>query len=232
MIGWAAVGVAGLLSLLALSSGKSSDQVIIDRRSKARLTPDAKKHTTVRPAGQVMGLTLHQMGFDRGNDPASYNKVTAHFIVLRDGKVYQLHDITQRLPASSGLNRGTVAVEFAGNLPSRARSTDKKAFFEPDKFGMDQLTPEQVAGGRALVKHLVETSAITHIYAHRQGGRKRENCPGPDVWREVGAWAVQQYGLQSEGPGWKGAYADKYNAGQPIPEAWWLPPTNEEDVIA
>lgn len=232
MIHWVALG-AGVVGLLALSKKSSGGggEAIIDRRSKARLTPKAKRSTTTRPAEQVMGLTLHQMGFDRGNEPAKYNAVTAHYIVLRDGKVYQLHDHTERLPASSGLNKGTVSVEFAGNLPARARATDKAAFFKPDKYGMDQLTPEQVAGGRALVKHLVDTSNITHIYAHRQGGRKRENCPGPDVWREIGAWAVQQYGLQFEGPGWTEFYSDKYNTGLPIPEAWWQPPTSEE-VIA
>jgi hypothetical protein len=90
---------------------------------------------------------------------------------------------------------------------------------------MDQLTPEQIAGGRALVDHLVKQSKITHIYAHRQGGQNRENCPGPDIWREVGAWAVNQYGLKWGGPGWA-VDAGKIH-GLPIPDHWWQPPKSE-----
>lgn len=230
MFGWLAVGAtASVLGLLALAKkpAKGSDG-IIDYRSKARLTEKAKKHTTKRSEDKVFALVLHQMGFNRGDSPSKYRKVTAHYVIPPDGNVYQLHDHTQRLPASTGLNEGSVSVEFAGNFPSRAKSTHKLAFVNPDKFGMDQLTPEQIAGGRMLVDHLVKKHKITHIYAHRQGGPKRENCPGPDIWREIGAWAVNQYDLKWGGPGWA-VNAGKIK-GLPIPEEWWQPPKSSSEV--
>src|SRR5574338_637521 len=230
MLGWAAAATAGALGLLFFSRRGGGGQAgsVIDYRAKARLTAKAREHTTKRPADQVFALVLHQMGFDRGNDPAKYAKVTAHYVVPRDGKVYQLHDHTERLPASSGLNSGSVSVEFAGNLPSKPGSTDPRAFFKPDKFGMDQLTPEQIAGGRMLVDHLVRTAGITHIYAHRQGGQKRENCPGPDIWREIGGYGVERHGLKWGGPGWAVDTGSLH--GLPIPDEWWQPPQRGSNV--
>jgi N-acetylmuramoyl-L-alanine amidase len=228
MIVWVSITAIGLALLAASGSSRPASSVawkIVDRRKQARLTADAKKHTSTRKASDVFALVLHQMGFDRGNDPRKYDKVTAHYIVLQDGGTYQLHDHTIRLPASSGLNAGSVSVEFAGNLPSRARSTNPKAFWSPDTKGMDQLTPQQSEAGRALLHHLVHNHGFTHVYAHRQGGQKRENCPGPDVWREVGAWGVQQFGLSWGGEGWA-VDAGKIH-GLPIPAAWWDPPPSE-----
>ena len=208
-------GGIGLLLLAATRKGKAVK--IHDRRKNARLTEYAAKHTRPRDASQIDGVTLHQMGFSRGSDPKRYDKVTAHYVVLPDGAVYQLHDHTERLPASSSLNGRTIAIEFAGNFPSRAGSTDPKAFWSGSKFGMDQLTPEQVLAGRALLAHLQKTAGVRNVFAHRQGGAKRENDPGPDVWREIAGWAVQTQGMGWGGPGWS------IGNGKPIPDAWWKP---------
>ncbi|MCH9681290.1 MAG: N-acetylmuramoyl-L-alanine amidase [Deltaproteobacteria bacterium] len=188
---------------------------IVDRRAFAQLTDETARHTRARAVEDVYALVLHQMGFSRGSDPGRYDRVTAHYLVLPDGRVYQLHDHDKRLPAASGLNTGSVSVEFAGNLPSRARSTDPKHYWSPDSHGMDQLTPAQVAGGRMLVDTLYRQGWLTHILAHRQGGPGRGLDPGPDIWREVGAWAVRQYGLDWGGPDFA------VSGGSPIPAHWW-----------
>ena len=160
-------------------------------------------------------MVLHQMGFARKGGPERYDGVTAHYLVLPDGTVVWLHDHTTRLPAAGGLNEGSVSVEFAGNFPSRARSTDPRHFRNPQVKGMDQLTDAQVAGGRGLVTMLHDQGWLTHILAHRQGGPERQNDPGPDVWREVGAWAVRKYGLDWGGKDFA------VNGGLPLPDHWW-----------
>ncbi len=208
------------LGVLALAEAprtkpRTPSQGIVDRRAFAQLTANAAEHTRSRPAEDVYALVLHQMGFSRGSDPERYDKVTAHYVVLPDGGVYQLHDHTQRLPAAGGLNTGSVSVEFAGNLPSRARSTHRSHFWRPDTHGSNQLTGAQVAGGRMLVDTLFRQGWLSHILAHRQGGPGRGLDPGPDIWREVGAWAVWQYGLEWGGPSFA------VNGGSPIPAHWW-----------
>ncbi len=214
----AGVGV-GLLALAGKAQAQAQPQQrgtgIVDRRAHAELTDKAEQHTRTRPAEDVYALVLHQMGFSRGSDPPRYDRVTAHYLVLPDGGVYQLHDHATRLPAASGLNAGSVSVEFAGNLPSRARSTNPKHFWSPETHGKDQLTAAQVAGGRMLVDTLYRQGWLTHILAHRQGGPGRGLDPGPDIWREVGAWAVRQYGLDWGGPEFA------VNGGSPIPGHWW-----------
>jgi len=188
---------------------------IVDRRREARLSERAEAHTLTRDAADVYAIVLHQMGFSRGDDPDRYDRITAHYIVLPDGGVYWLHDHTKRLPAASGLNAGSISIEFAGNLPSRARSTNPARFWSPRTHGMDQLTLAQIAGGRALVEALLDQGQFTHILAHRQGGTNRHNCPGPDIWREIGAWAVKEHRLA-----WGG---DQFavSGGNPIPAHWW-----------
>lgn len=186
---------------------------IVDRRQHAWLKDDAKRHTTTRKAENVHALVLHQMGFSRGNDPSKYDGVTAHYVILPDGGIYWLHDHTTRLPAAGGLNSESVSVEFAGNFPSRARCTNDACFWRPDKFGADQLTPEQAEAGRRLIDAL-RKQGVTHIYAHRQSGPKRENDPGPDVWREVAVWAINKRGIVAEP-------TFTTNKGKPIPDHWW-----------
>ena len=223
--GWIAAAAAGLgvLAWAGRASARSSwpgGVGIIDRREHARLKEEAADHSRSRPAKAAYALVLHQTGFSRGSDPTRYDGVTAHYVILPDGGVVWLHDHTTRLPAAGGLNEGSVSVEVVGNFPSRARSTDPAHFWNPDRHGMDQLSAEQVAGGRALVTELRRQGWLTHILAHRQGGPNRQNDPGPDIWREIGAWAVREYGLE-----WGG---DDFavNGGEPIPSHWWESPTS------
>jgi len=154
-------------------------------------------------------LVLHQMAFSRGNEPKKYDTVTAHFAILPDGKITQLHPETALLWASNGFNAGSVAVEFAGNFPNT-----KGKCWEAKKFGCHKVTPEQIEAGRYLVEYLIKKIGLTHILAHRQSSGSRENDPGPDIWYNVGQWAVEKHGLKDGGPGFK------VGSGNPIPDAW------------
>src|SRR5690606_22845765 len=83
---------------------------IVDLTSKA---PARKRSKRGRPVDAVV---LHQMGFSRGSELQKYLEVTAHFVVMPDGIVGQLHPMSARLDASHGFNGRAVAVQFAGNL--------------------------------------------------------------------------------------------------------------------
>lgn len=165
-------------------------------------------------------IVIHQMGFSRGNDPYKYRKVTAHYIITPDGTIAQLHPVTAYLYAANGFNEGGISIEFAGNFPSESRSTQPSDFYKPDKMGMDQLTVAQVESGRWLVEYLHDVvlpdinQDLTVMVAHRQSGAQRQNDPGPDVWANVGQWAVNVIGLSDGGPGFT------VGGGHPIEDEW------------
>lgn len=173
---------------------------IIDMRGRAHLKAQAAQYYRKRRAGTVVdSVVLHQMGGDRNNstDPEDFLGVTAHYIVLRDGRVYQLWDWDDRLPSSDKLNEHSLAIEFAGNFPSDSLSTDPRDYADPSA-GMDQLSVAQARSGRKLLRYLNQ-NGIENVYAHIQAARK--NCPGPDVWGAVGEWGVRQLGMSDGGPG-------------------------------
>jgi hypothetical protein len=181
----------------------------------ARTPRDKRKGT--RAPGTVDALVLHQMACCyRPRDPLRrFLSITSHFAITHDGRILQLHPTAALLWASNGFNRRSVAVEFAGNFPNvRGR------WWEGDRFGRNQVTQRQIDAGRRLVRHLVSTIGIRFVFAHRQSSASRENDPGPDLWYNVGQWAVSSAGLSDGGPGFK------VGSGNPILPAWrtWARP--------
>ncbi|NEP86158.1 MAG: hypothetical protein F6K18_04620 [Okeania sp. SIO2C2] len=184
------------------------DVIKTDRiKDRTALTPKDKRKNLKR--GLVYALVLHQMAFSRGNDVRKYNNVTAHFIITPDGQIAQLHPISAYLYASNGFNKHSVAVEFAGNLPSV-----KGRCWKTENFGCHRLTSAQIEAGRYLVRTLINKIGLTHILAHRQSSRSRSNDPGPDIWYYIGQWAVNNLGLKDGGSGFK------IGNGKPIPDSW------------
>lgn len=148
------------------------------------------------------------MSLSRGNDPSRYVRVTAHFVVLPDGTVAQLHPLGDRLLASHGFNERSVSIEFAGNL----QSTNGK-WWRPETYGRDTLTAAQIDSGRRLLR-LLAGLGIRHVFGHRQSAAERSNDPGPEIWSAVAQWGVDHLGLDDGGPD----YA--IESGRPIPEEW------------
>jgi len=224
-----ALGFAAAASLAgeATGGGGAHTSGLLDRRAYAQLTPDAAKFFK-RRSNKPYALVLHQMGFSRGNDPSKYDKVTAHFKVLPNGTIVWSWDDDARLPAAGGLNHGSWSVEFAGNFPSRAGSTDPDHYYRPlpfdyrdakgqlkhhKGFGMNLPTQAQYSAGRWLIDYLIPRG-LTHVFAHIQGGPDRENDPGPDLWWNVGEWAIRERGLEWGGPDFA------VYGGKPIPGSW------------
>lgn len=178
---------------------------IVDRTA---LTPKSKR-VGKRDPKTVYALVLHQMAFSRGSNPKRYDTVTAHYAILPDGTILQLHPVDAYLNASNGFNARSVAVEFAGNFPStRGRC------WRPETYGCHKVTPAQIEAGRYLIQHLVRQIGLTHVLAHRQSSGSRENDPGPDLWYHVGQWAIDNLGLKDGGAGFK------VGSGHPIPAEW------------
>jgi N-acetyl-anhydromuramyl-L-alanine amidase AmpD len=158
--------------------------------------------------GRVDAVVLHQMGLSRGNDLQRYRQVTAHFVIVPDGQIIQLHPTSARLSASQGFNGRSVAIEFAGNL----RSLDGK-WWRPETYGRDTLTRAQVESGRKLLRGLA-SQGVRFVFAHRQSYDQRGNDPGPEIWASVGQWAIDTLRMSDGGSD----YA--IDSGRPIPADW------------
>ena len=200
---------------IPLTLGISGDPKIIDLTAKA----DKSRRLRIRPPEKVKALVLHQMACCfKVKDPLTrFLKMAPHFAILPDGRILQLHPLQAYTPASNGFNAGSVGVEFAGNFPS----TKGKWWISKDlrteaqrKANQNQVTPQQIESGRYLVQYLVRAMGLKTILAHRQSSGTRENDPGPDIWYNVGQWAIDNLGLSDGGPGFK------VGTGNPIPDLW------------
>lgn len=189
------------------------DRIAHGTRSKRKCR---RGHTTngpdgwcVRDLSKIYALVLHQTAFSRGNRIDRYDNVGAHFVIIPDGRVIQLHPLEAYLHSSNGLNAGSVAVEFVGNFPN-TRGT----WWRGDRFGRNKPTSEQIVAGRKLVRHLISKIGLTHVLAHRQSSKQKANDPGPHIWKGVGQWALDSKGLSD------GGSTFSVGTGQPIPAAW------------
>ena len=95
-------------SFVGSLTNRIQDRTAFTPRDKRKGNRDMKK---------VYALVLHQMAFSRGNDNTKYDNVTAHFAILPDGQILQLHPLSALMWTSNGFNTGSVGVEFAGNFP-------------------------------------------------------------------------------------------------------------------
>lgn len=165
-------------------------------------------------AGQIRGAFLHQTGFVNSS-VARYDRIIAHFVVLRSGGVLKIRETTTVLQSVSAGR--AIDIEFEGSYPSvRQLRQRPQAPSTP--------TAPQILAGRALVQHLRSTLGIAFIWAHRQASMlERDNCPGPHLWYNVGEWAIAQHGLASTGlasaipPEWQSTTLELILPSPPLP---------------
>jgi len=159
---------------------------------------------------------LHQTGFEWRFANAMWSRVRAHFVVHRCGTVSQLHPITTRMRFGCGHgNAWAVNIECEGNYPLAYRN-GKPVHWQPEKFGRSVLeeAPAQVEAARGLLAWLVGQVPGLRVGAHRQLEEEKSGCCGPDLWREVGQYAIDELGLA----------AMPTNGGLDIPDDWRGPP--------
>lgn len=205
MLGTLALGVSPLIAFGVVTWWAHARATRLEIVDMCGVSPASKRAKRTRAADAVV---LHQMAFQRGNDLYRYRNVTAHFVIVPDGSVGQLHPVRARLAASHGFNGRSVAIEFAGNL----RAVNGR-WWSPETHGRDCLTHAQIDSGRRLLR-LLHEAGIRHVYGHRQSYHDKGNDPGPEIWSSVGQWAIDELGMSDGGP----EYA--IGTGQPIPEAW------------
>lgn len=166
-----------------------------------------------RPSIQVDAVVLHQTSFNRGETASRYLSVHAHFVVTQAGQILQLHPVEQLLWASSHLNTDSCSIEFVGNFRS-----DHRHWWTGDP-GRHILGTAQIGAGRDLLMYLRDNYGIWNVFAHRQGENpnRRGNCPGPEIWYEIGEWALRELGFSDGGKDYKAG------DGAPIPAAWRRP---------
>jgi len=183
---------------------------IVDKMDKTPRNYRVRSRMSVR----IDTVVLHQTSFSRGSVPDNYLSVHAHYVVLPDGTIVQLHPVEAYLVASSAFNDDAVSVEVVGNFPD-----ERGNYWKPGENGRSVLSPQQIGGGCDLVQYLNQTYGISFVFAHRQGESAdlRGNCPGPDVWYNIGEWAVRELGLSDGGKG----YTE--GRGSPIPDSWRRP---------
>lgn len=196
------IGAAAAAVLLLRKSSGGSDVTIHDR------TPFGDPNSTFGSM-TPSGVTLHQMGFSRGDDLDAYDKVHAHFIITHpSGNIVQLHPLDVRAKNAFDFP-DSIQIEFAGNFPSTAGR-----WWSGDTHGEDEVTLAQVESGRALLEHLQESVIEGHpiISGHRMSNPERGNDPGPGIWAGVARYAVESLG-------WGLAPAEE--GGSSIPTSWW-----------
>ena len=99
---------------------------ILDRTAK---TPGHYRIRN-RMSSQIDTVVLHQTSFSRGSVPDNYLSVHAHFVVLPNGGIVQLHPIDAYLVASSAFNDDAISVEVVGNFPD-----ERGQYWKPDANG-------------------------------------------------------------------------------------------------
>lgn len=183
---------------------------------------------TVRPRrlSEIKAAILHQTSFEWREANPMWAKVRAHFVVHRSGLVTQLHPITARMRFGAGhANPWAINIEHEGNYPLGWDEDGEDVYYRPEKFGRSHIedAPEQVTAGRALLAYLHEQIPSLMVGAHRQVEDLKGGCCGPDIWREIGQFAVD----------WIPMAEMPVAGGLPIPDRWRTSsaavlPTNRE----
>ena len=198
---------------------------IEDWTAKAIIHPK-KKHLILnqfRDPRIITSLVLHHMAFKRKDkrghlsNPESYLMTGAHFCIMLDGRIIQLHPISRFIWHSHGTSPRSVGVEFEGNFPNE----EGKWWYERDKttgkkinINEDIPTQAQFESGKFLLSYLKLVIGLRNVLAHCQSSKDREGDPGPDIWFNVGEWGLANLGLSDGGKDFK------VGDGFPILDSW------------
>ncbi|MCA8907605.1 MAG: N-acetylmuramoyl-L-alanine amidase [Rhodospirillaceae bacterium] len=132
------------------------------------------------------------------------DNIRANFVVRLDGVIFYTHDVEVAVQSAGGFARSGIDIEFACNLPHTR---------QPPSDPAQRLTVDAILAGRRLIRALwARMRWLQYIHPHGQvqaalmdgracGGDtgvpcgKLDSCPGPDIWVNVGAWAVRELHL-------------------------------------
>jgi hypothetical protein len=164
---------------------------------------DLRRIRTARDPGIISTVILHQtavasvrslppVGTDQ--DIASehvFDHMIAHFVVCADGTLVYTHDIGHILNDAGG--RFGIDIEFEGDFGNDPEPAEPR-------LGMAAIQ----AGRRLLLWLDGYLPSLSHIHPHGQvqrgAGGKLHSCCGPDIWMNVGEWAVRRLGWTCDTP--------------------------------
>lgn len=179
-----------------------------------RIQGDPKDVKRIRSWKSITGIVIHQTGCDMRNTPDRFEKLDAHFAVLKghETPIVQVQEITAYMYHANEFNRFTVGIEINGHWPGRKRT------YNPDKHTADGPDEQQIEDTKKLITWIcAEVAAhggkVTHVYVHRQSNNNRISDPGEVCWKALGPWCAER-GLEDGGPNFT------IGDGNPIPTDW------------
>lgn len=138
------------------------------------------------------------------DDQHRLDVVIAHFIVRFNGNILYTHDIQYQLNSTAALN-DSIEIEFEGtfNQGRRPHPRGPRLSMAAIEAGRRLLTRFRDLSTRPPGPYSPETQflSIGTIHPHQQFSPvTRPNCPGPDIWVNVGEWAHGQFGWTYDVP--------------------------------
>lgn len=124
------------------------------------------------------------------------DRIAAHFAITADGDAMYLHDVEFIMNNAGG--RHGIDIEVCGT------------FSHTELPSGERVSPAAIRACRRLISDLVlAVPGISRIHPHgqvqrlaadsdRHHGPKYHSCCGPDIWVNVGQWAVETLGLDCE----------------------------------
>ena len=184
-----------------------------DLRDYANNHGRSRAEGRIRLSIDITGIVLHSTGHhDQRTSKQWVENIRANFIIPHSGIILYCHDVVERRASSNELNGKTVPVEFIGNFRMTNGNWRQKGI-HANHHNMPSYA--QYMAGRRLIRYLKYCYGITEVWAHSQVHEKKVDCPGMDIWGNVGQWAIDEK-LLTEGD----------NAGlhgHAIPEEWRKP---------
>lgn len=193
--------------------------------------PHAARSTSrpFRTWKQLTGITIHQTASKLGESPARWESLHAHLGVTRSGKVIQVYNFTEVVNHANGLNFTDFGIEIDGWY--EGIEDNEKTLWQPnDGPPRKAMTKSdaQISAVRASIEWIIKTVAanggkVKYIHPHRQASSDRRSDPGSMLWREVGRWSIDNYGLDDGGivdGKYRSGKSFKLGSGLVIPEEW------------
>jgi len=191
-------------SIISYDVDKREDSLPKAKKGKIRLKLKRKpgetngKITYVfkknRVLSKIDALVLHSTAGPE-KPLEKYWDLSVHFVITPNGTIIQNHDEAVKAYGSSGFNSRSVSVEFVGHFKWGIDRRGKEKWWKGSKL-RSVPTVQQIYSGRKLVSYLKRTLDIKYVLAHSQAANK--NCPGPEIWFNVGEWAIKN-GLSADG---------------------------------
>jgi hypothetical protein len=170
----------------------------------------------------IDAIVLHQTGIKMTDTPERFRTLDAHvgILIAHPTPIVQVQDLLAYMYHANELNRPSIGIELNGYFPG------VEARYDTAKHTGAGPTVSQVMDARRSIAWLCETAhnnggAIRRILPHRVSNDTRQGDPGEGAWREIGLWAIEEYGLTDGGAGY--CVGD----GTPIPFTWCPKPAYE-----